>query len=80
MRDYLYEKPVEETVTVPAGEFTGWKITRRRTNRPDDSVSVWLNQAGNPVPVKIVIIKRGKNQHLATARTVKNARLFHYYR
>ena len=64
MRDYLYEKPVEETVTVPAGEFTGWKITRRRTNRPDDSVSVWLNQAGNPVPVKIVIIKRGKTSTL----------------
>ncbi len=63
-RDYRYEQPVAETVTVPAGAFASWKINRHRTDRPADTVTVWLSRAGNPVPLKIVIRKRGKTSTL----------------
>lgn len=59
-RDYTYEEPVAEAVTVPSGEFSSWKITRHRTDQPADTVTVWLNKADNPVPLKIAIRKKGK--------------------
>lgn len=63
-RDYTYEAPVEEVVTVPAGAFSSWKINRHRTDRPADTVTVWLNKTGAPVPLKIVISKRGGTRTL----------------
>ena len=63
-RDYTYEKPVEEIVTVPAGEFASWKIARHRSDRPDDRVTVWLSQTGDPVPLKIAVTKKGKTSTL----------------
>ena len=63
-RDYTYEKPVEEIVTVPAGEFASWKVARHRSDRPDDRVTVWLSQTGDPVPLKIAVTKKGKTSTL----------------
>ncbi len=59
VRDYRYENPVAETVRVPAGEFPAWKISRHRIDRPEERVSVWLHRASNPIPLKIVLTKKG---------------------
>lgn len=72
VRDYIYERPVAETVQVPAGAFPSWKITRRRDGRPSDSVTVWLHRneheaaeaAADRLPLKIAITKRGKTKTL----------------
>ena len=63
-RNYTYQEPVEETVTVPAGEFSSWKISRYRIGRPADTVTVWLNKTGEPVPLKIAVRKRGRTSIL----------------
>ena len=60
LRDYTYAKPEAETIKVPAGEFSTWKVTRYRTDKPEDTVTTWLDQSDNPVPVKIVVTKDGK--------------------
>ena len=60
LRDYTYAKPEAETIKVPAGEFSTWKVTRYRTDKPEDTVATWLDQSDNPVPVKIVVTKDGK--------------------
>ena len=59
IREYTYEAPVEEVVTVPAGEFSSWKINRHRSDRPADTVTVWLNKTGTPIPLKIAVSKKG---------------------
>lgn len=59
IRSYTYEEPIEETVNVPAGEYSSWKITRYRTDRPDNNVTVWLNASNDHVPVQIRINKKG---------------------
>ena len=64
IRDYLYEAPMEAVVTVPAGAFSSWKINRHRTDRPTDTVTVWLNKTGAPVPVKITVKKKGRTSIL----------------
>ena len=58
-RNYRYAAPVAETVSVPAGEFPSWQISRHRSDRPADSVRVWLRRSGDPVPLKIAVHKRG---------------------
>lgn len=60
IRDYMHEKPVAETVHIAAGTFSAWKISRYRIDRPQERVSVWLKQADNPIPLKIVLAKKGK--------------------
>jgi len=60
LRSYTYDKPIQETIEVPAGEFESMKITRFRSDRPEDTVIVWLNQSDNPIPLKIAISKGGK--------------------
>lgn len=42
VRKYRYDAPVLETVSVPAGEFSAWKIPRWRVDRPHERVTVWL--------------------------------------
>jgi hypothetical protein len=64
IRNYTYENPVEETVKVPAGEFSSWKIVRHRSDRPEDSVTVWLEKSANPVPLQIAINKKGSTSTL----------------
>ena len=64
IRDYIYEAPVETVVTVPAGAFSSWKINRHRIGRPADTVTVWLNKTGAPVPVKITVKKKGRTSIL----------------
>ena len=64
MRDYTYEPPVEEIVKVPAGAFPCWKINRHRTGRPTERVTVWLHKAENPIPLKIVVTKKGRTSTL----------------
>ena len=53
VRNYRYESPES------LGKH-GWKITRRRIDRPRDSVSVWLSRADAPVVQKIVVVKKDK--------------------
>ena len=65
LRDYTYQKAEQETVKVPAGEFSTWKVTRFRSDRPEDTVVTWLNQSDNPIPVKIAINKDGNTSTLA---------------
>ena len=64
IRDYIYEAPVEAVVTVPAGAFSSWKINRQRIGRPADTVTVWLNKTGAPLPVKIAVTKKGRTSIL----------------
>ena len=64
IRDYIYEAPVEAVVTVPAGAFSSWKINRHRIDRPTDTVTVWLNKTGAPLPVKIAVTKKGRTSIL----------------
>ncbi|MGR3983917.1 MAG: DUF3108 domain-containing protein [Gammaproteobacteria bacterium] len=64
LRDYVYDAPAAEMLRVPAGEFACWKITRRRADSPNDSVSVWLQRSANPIPLQIVVHKRGKTSVL----------------
>lgn len=63
-RDYIFEPPVAESVRVPAGEFASWKISRHRSDKPDDRVSVWLRRDGEPLPLKIQVTKRGRTSAL----------------
>ena len=65
-RAYRYESPREASVDTPAGEFTAWQITRRRIDRPDDSVTVYLRKQnqGAPIPLKIAVTKRGRTSTL----------------
>lgn len=62
-RDYIYDAPVAETIAAPAGETSAWKITRRRADRPADSVTVYLNQRDH-LPLKITVTKRGRTSSL----------------
>ena len=64
IRDYIYEAPVEAVVTTSAGAFPSWKINRHRIGRPADTVTVWLNKTGAPVPVKITVKKKGRTSIL----------------
>ena len=68
LRSYTYDALEEETVNVPAGEFTSWKITRFRSDRPEDTVTVWLNRADNPIPLKIQVSKGGKVSTLTLSK------------
>ena len=68
LRSYTYAEPEQETVKVPAGEFESWKIPRFRTDRPEDTVTVWLDQSDNPIPVKIEINKGGKVSTLVLSK------------
>ena len=68
LRSYTYDKLEQETVKVPAGEFASWKVTRFRSDRPADRVTVWLNQSDNPIPVKIEVDKGGKVSTLALSQ------------
>jgi len=65
-RAYRYESPRETSVDTPAGEFTAWQITRRRIDRPADSVTVYLRKQnqGAPIPLKIAVTKRGRTSTL----------------
>lgn len=63
-REYIYDAPVDARADSPAGETGAWKITRRRADRPADSVTVWLRKAGAPVPLKIAVTKRGRTSTL----------------
>jgi len=65
-RAYRYESPRETSIDIPAGEFTAWQITRRRIDRPDDSVTVYLRKQnqGAPIPLKIAVTKRGRTSTL----------------
>ena len=65
-RAYRYESPRETSIDTPAGEFTAWQITRRRIDRPDDSVTVYLRKQnrGAPIPLKIAVTKRGRTSTL----------------
>lgn len=64
-RAYRYETPTPTRVKVPAGEFASWKIVRRRVDRPRDSVTVWLQKTANPIPLKIMAVKKNRVSVLA---------------
>jgi len=68
-REYIYQQPVEEVVETPAGGFSSWKITRRRASRPADSVTVWLKQGDNPIPLKIAATRKGRTGTLLLTGT-----------
>ena len=68
-REYIYQQPVEEIVETPAGGFSSWKITRRRASRPADSVTVWLKQGDNPIPLKIAATRKGRTGTLLLTGT-----------
>lgn len=62
-REYIYDAPSAQTVSAPAGEVNAWKITRRRADRPADSVTVYLRQRDH-LPLKITVTKRGRTSSL----------------
>lgn len=68
-REYIYQQPVEEIVETPAGGFSSWKITRLRASRPADSVTVWLKQGDNPIPLKIAATRKGRTGTLLLTGT-----------
>ena len=53
-RQYVYQPPTKETVSVPAGEFSTTKIIGAREDDPNRTISIWLNQDPQQLPVKIV--------------------------
>lgn len=59
-RQYIYQPPVEETVSVPAGEFATTRVVGIRNDDPDRSVSFWLDNENQKLPVKIINSKNGK--------------------
>lgn len=59
-RQYIYQPPVEETVSVPAGEFVTTRIVGIRNDDPNRSVSFWLDNDNQKLPVKIINSKNGK--------------------
>ncbi len=59
-RQYLLDKPVQESVTVLAGTFDSNKIVYTRQDDPTRTVRVWLRQDENPVPLRITSGKPGK--------------------
>lgn len=74
IRDYIYETPMIETVHLAGREFSAWKIARHRIARPADRVTVWLSHTTNPntdtpIPLKIVIAKKGKISTLTLCGT-----------
>jgi hypothetical protein len=59
VRNFIYEKPQTEVVKVPAGEFTCTRYTRHRIDKPETTVTIWLSQDENPVPVRISSTNKG---------------------
>ena len=64
-RQYVYQTPIQETVSVPAGEFSTNKIVGVRIGDPNRTVSIWLDQNSQQLPVKIVNSKGGRDTILA---------------
>jgi len=62
-REYIYDAPVAARIATPAGEVGAWKITRRRVDRPADTVTVYLHQRDH-LPLKITVTKRGRTSSL----------------
>ena len=59
-RQYVYQPPTKETVSVPAGEFSTTKIVGAREDDPNRTISIWLDQNRQQLPVKIVNSKGGR--------------------
>ena len=59
-RQYVYQPPSLETVSVPAGEFSTTKIVGVRVGDPNRTISIWLDQNNQQLPVKIVNSKGGR--------------------
>lgn len=59
-RQYVYQEPEQESLSVPAGEFSTIKIVGVRSDSPDRKVNVWLNTGDDQIPVKITTSKDGR--------------------
>ena len=70
VREYRYEAPLAEMVTLPSGTFASWRIRRHRTDRADHTVTVWLRKLtdlqnrDDYIPLKIIVSKPGKSHSL----------------
>ena len=64
-RQYVYQPPIQETVSVPAGEFSTNKIVGVRKDNPNRTISIWLDQDSRQLPIKIVNSKDGRDTTLA---------------
>lgn len=73
-REYIYEKPVEETVRVPAGEFCAWKVNRRRIDKKGNHVTTWLHRTDTSIPLKFEIANKGKITTLELQKTPISAK------
>ncbi len=56
----VFHAPLEESVTVPAGTFSSLKVINNRVSDPSRTITVWLQDSSNPVPLKIISGKQGK--------------------
>ena len=67
-RQYIYQSPVEEIVSVPAGDFTTTRVVGIRNDNPNRSVSFWLDKGNQQLPVKITNSKDGRETILVLVK------------
>jgi len=65
LREYRYEDPIEEVIDTALGKLRTWRIEKRRLDRPERSVTVWLAIDLGHAPVKVVSRKNDKTTTLA---------------
>ncbi|NKB76924.1 MAG: DUF3108 domain-containing protein [Gammaproteobacteria bacterium] len=67
-RLYRYRAPEEEELDTNSGKLNTWKITRERMDSPQNTVTFWLDQNNNHIPVKIITSKKGKETLLTLTK------------
>ena len=67
IRQYRYEKPVEEFIETPLGRLRTWRVEKRRLDRDNRTITVWLARDLANLPVKVVKDRNGKTTTLIIA-------------
>lgn len=58
VREFVYEKPVRETIETPAGRFDTWRLRKKRLDGKPEVVTVWLTRDAARIPVRMERLKR----------------------
>lgn len=66
VRKYVYDAPVAENISVPAGRFATEKSSKRRVGDSSKVITVWISEDMPRFPVKIEVTKKGKKDATIT--------------
>ncbi len=58
--EYVYLTPQQQTLELDGRQFETWKITRQKPTDLTRTVTVWLDQNNQQIPVKIASSRKGK--------------------